>query len=101
MPPELRKRKAPASEPAPAPPAKKKGPVAKAIAKVKEAVTPKSKTKASTTNGEASSAGKVAVGDVITLEGKIIGIVHFFSGANLPQLLDHRYAPLEIISKQS
>jgi len=69
MPPELRKRKAPASEPAPAPPAKKKGPVAKAVAKVKEAVTPKSKAKASTTNGEASSAAKIAVGDVITLEG--------------------------------
>jgi peroxiredoxin Q/BCP len=90
MPPELRKRKAPASEPATAPPAKKKGPVAKAVAKVKEAITPKSKAKASTTNGEASSAGKVAVGDVITLEGKIFGnnFISFF-GKNVPQLLDH------------
>ncbi|KAG4438414.1 hypothetical protein IFR05_006120 [Cadophora sp. M221] len=64
MPPELRKRKAPASEPAAAPPAKKKGPVAKVIAKVKEAVSPK----ATKTNG-ATSASKVAVGETITLEG--------------------------------
>ncbi len=64
MPPELRKRKAPAAEPAAAPPAKKKGPVAKAVAKVKEAVTPK-KTK---TNGAATES-KVAVGTTITLEG--------------------------------
>ncbi|TVY59548.1 Peroxiredoxin bcp1 [Lachnellula suecica] len=72
MPPELRKRKAPASEPAAAPPAKKKGPVAKAVAKVKEAVTPKSKAAKPKTNGAAApaaSAAKVAVGDVITLEG--------------------------------
>lgn len=64
MPPQLRKRKAPASESTPAPPAKKKGPVAKVIAKVKEAVSPK----ATKTNG-ATSAAKVAVGDIITLEG--------------------------------
>jgi len=68
MPPELRKRKAPAAESAAAPPAKKKGPVAKAVAKVKEAVAPKSK--AAKTNGEGSSASaRLAVGDVITLEG--------------------------------
>ncbi len=70
MPPELRKRKAPAVEPAAAPPTKKKGPVAKvakAVAKVKEAVTPKA-AKAAKVNG-ASSASKVAVGDSITLEG--------------------------------
>ncbi|TVY30596.1 Peroxiredoxin [Lachnellula hyalina] len=66
MPPELRKRKAPATEPAAAPPAKKKGPVAKAVAKVKEAVAPK--TKPAKTNGSAAST-KAAVGDVITLEG--------------------------------
>jgi len=64
MPPELRKRKAPAAEPAAAPPAKKKGPVAKAVAKVKGVISPK----ASKTNG-ATSASKVAVGDTITLEG--------------------------------
>ncbi|KAH7356636.1 merozoite capping protein-1 [Rhexocercosporidium sp. MPI-PUGE-AT-0058] len=64
MPPELRKRKAPASEPVAAPPAKKKGPVAKAIAKVKEAVSPKT----TKTNG-ATSASKVAVGETINLEG--------------------------------
>lgn len=65
MPRELRKRKAPATEPAAAPPAKKKGPVAKAVEKVKEVITPK----AAKTNGPAASASKVAVGDVITLEG--------------------------------
>ncbi|KAE9377867.1 AhpC-TSA-domain-containing protein [Stipitochalara longipes BDJ] len=65
MPPELRKRKAPASEPAAAPPAKKKGPVAKAIAKVKDAISPKTTKK---TNG-ATATSKVAVGDSITLEG--------------------------------
>lgn len=65
MPPELRKRKAPASEPAAAPPAKKKGPVAKVVAKVKEVVTgtPTAKTNGST------SASKLSVGDTITLEG--------------------------------
>jgi peroxiredoxin Q/BCP len=68
MPPELRKRKAPASEPAAAPPAKKKGPVAKAIAKVKEAVTPKKTKAAKKTNG-AGTTSKVAVGETITLEG--------------------------------
>ncbi|KAK2625315.1 hypothetical protein QTJ16_005684 [Diplocarpon rosae] len=64
MPRELRKRKAPASEPASAPPAKKKAPVVKAIAKVKEAVIPNS----IKTNG-AKSGSKVAVGDTINLEG--------------------------------
>lgn len=67
MPPELRKRKAPASEPAAAPPAKKKGPVAKAVAKVKEVITGSPKAVAKT-NG-ATSASKVAVGESITLEG--------------------------------
>jgi len=66
MPPELRKRKAPAAEPAAAPPTKKKGPVAKAVAKVKEVVT--GSPKAAKTNGS-SSATKVAVGDVVPLEG--------------------------------
>lgn len=64
MPPELRKRKAPASEPAAAPPAKKKGPIAKVVAKVKEAVSPKT----TKTNG-AASAAKVAVGNTVSLEG--------------------------------
>lgn len=63
MPRELRKRKEPASEPAAAPPAKKKGPVAKVVAKVKEVVSPD----ATKTNG-ATSASKVAVGDMIKLE---------------------------------
>lgn len=67
MPPELRKRKAPATEPAAAPPAKKKGPVAKAVAKVKEAIS-SAKPKAAKTNGAAST-GAVAVGSTITLEG--------------------------------
>jgi peroxiredoxin Q/BCP len=62
MPVELRKRKA--AEPAPAPPAKKKNPVAKAAAKVKEAITG---SPAAKTNGSTSS--KVAVGQNITLEG--------------------------------
>ncbi|KAG0652042.1 Thioredoxin peroxidase [Hyphodiscus hymeniophilus] len=64
MPPELRKRKAPAVEPATAPPAKKKGPVAKAVAKVKEAVT--GSPKAAETNGSSS---QVVVGQTITLDG--------------------------------
>jgi thioredoxin-dependent peroxiredoxin len=68
MPPELRKRKAPATEPAAAPPAKKKGPVAKAVAKVKEAITPKKTKTEKTTNGSATTS-KVAVGDTVTLEG--------------------------------
>ncbi|CZT13025.1 hypothetical protein WAI453_005905 [Rhynchosporium graminicola] len=71
MPRELRKRKAPATEPTPAPPAKKKGVVAKAIAKVKMAVAPEA---AQTTekNGSTSASAskvKVAVGDTITIEG--------------------------------
>jgi thioredoxin-dependent peroxiredoxin len=64
MPPELRKRKAPEAEPAAAPSAKKKGPVAKAVAKVKEAISPK----APKTNG-ATSASNIAVGDTINFEG--------------------------------
>lgn len=63
MPPELRKRKAPEAPAAAAPPAKsaKKGPVAKAVAKVKEVIaSPKA-------NG--STASKVAVGDTISFEG--------------------------------
>jgi peroxiredoxin Q/BCP len=67
MPPELRKRKAPTVEPAAAPPAKKKGPVAKAVAKVKEVVTGSPKA-AKKTSG-ASSASQVAVGETINLEG--------------------------------
>lgn len=75
MPPELRKRKAPAGEPAAAPPAKKKGSVAKAVEKVKEAVAPKSKKKTektlavAKTNGAATTSAKVAVGETINLEG--------------------------------
>jgi hypothetical protein len=67
MPPELRKRKAPASEPAAAPPAKKKSAVAKVVEKVKKAVVPKKEK----TNGAAvsTSSSKVAVGSTITLEG--------------------------------
>jgi peroxiredoxin Q/BCP len=67
MPPELRKRKAPATEPAAAPPAKKKGPVAKAVAKVKNALSPKAP-KAAKTNG-ATSSSSLAVGDTVSLEG--------------------------------
>ncbi len=62
MPVELRKRKA--AEPAPAPPAKKKNPIAKAATKVKEAITA---SPAAKTNGSTSS--KVTVGQHITLEG--------------------------------
>lgn len=65
MPPELRKRKAPAAEPAAAPPAKKKGPVAKAVAKVKEVIT--GSPKAAKTNG--SSGASIAVGETVALEG--------------------------------
>jgi len=62
MPPELRKRKAPESAPAPAP--KKKNPVSKAVAKVKEVLTgsPKSSSKMAE-----APAAQVAVGDVIDL----------------------------------
>ena len=67
MPPELRKRKASAAEPPAAPPGKKKGPVAKAVAKVKHAISPET-TKPKAANGTAS-ASKVAVGENITLEG--------------------------------
>ncbi|KAH8685955.1 thioredoxin-like protein [Tricladium varicosporioides] len=65
MPRELRKRKAPEVEPTAAPPAKKKGPVAKAVAKVKEAVAPKAKTKESAP----TKAQKIAIGETIDLEG--------------------------------
>jgi peroxiredoxin Q/BCP len=58
MPPELRKRKAPAAEPAAAPPAKKKGPTAKKAATASP--------KAAKANGAVS---KIAVGSVIDLEG--------------------------------
>jgi peroxiredoxin Q/BCP len=69
MAPELRKRKAPATEPVAAPPAKKKEPVKKAAAKVKQAVS--SRAKEAKTNGAsgASGASKIAVGDTIDLEG--------------------------------
>jgi len=63
MPVELRKRKA--VEPAPAPPAKKKNPISKAVAKVKGAVSGESKSPHS--NG-AAKPGKVAVGDTIDLK---------------------------------
>jgi thioredoxin-dependent peroxiredoxin len=62
MPVELRKRKA--VESAPAPPAKKKNPVAKAAAKVKEAVA----NKVPKANGP-PAASKIAVGNTISLEG--------------------------------
>jgi len=63
MPPELRKRKAPETAPAPAP--KKKNPVSKAVAKVKEVFT--GSPKASSKMTEAPVA-QVAVGDVVDLE---------------------------------
>ena len=69
MPPELRKRKAPASEPTPAPPAKKKGPVAKAVAKVKEVIAPKTTSKPTAAKTNGSSSNKIAVGETINLEG--------------------------------
>jgi len=70
MPPELRKRKAPATEPTAAPPAKKKGTVAKAVAKVKEAVLPKPKAeKKNTATSASASTAKLAVGEIIDLEG--------------------------------
>jgi len=75
MPPELRKRKAPAAEPAAAPPAKKKGPVGKAVKKVKEAVATKPKVTAPENKPVAAPAAKsakstkVEVGDTIDLEG--------------------------------
>jgi peroxiredoxin Q/BCP len=61
MPVELRKRKA--AEPAPAPPAKKKNPVTKVAAKIKDAITG---SPAAKTNGSTSS--KVAVGQNVVLE---------------------------------
>jgi peroxiredoxin Q/BCP len=85
MPPELRKRKAP--QPAPEPPAKKttKSSVAKAAAKVKEAVTGKPSKAAPAAKGKANGSAaavptavdapaatkseKPAVGDIINLDG--------------------------------
>lgn len=64
MPPVLRKRKAPEVEPATAPPAKRKGPVAKAVAKVKKAASPQP----TKTNG-AANVSKVAVGTIVDLDG--------------------------------
>lgn len=61
MPPELRKRKSPASEPIAAPAPKKKGPIAKAVAKVKEVI--------SSPAVEKATGAKVAVGDTVDLEG--------------------------------
>ena len=64
MPPELRKRKtAVASDPEPAPAAKKQKPIAKVVEKVKKVTAAITKT-----NGPATS-GKVSVGDIIDLEG--------------------------------
>ena len=64
MPPELRKRKtAVASDPEPAPAAKKQKPIAKVAEKVKKVTAAITKT-----NGPASS-GKVSAGDTIDLEG--------------------------------
>ncbi|KAG9229249.1 putative peroxiredoxin [Amylocarpus encephaloides] len=71
MPRELRKRKAPAVEPATAPPAKKaqkKGPGAKAVAKVKEAVAPKTE-EAIPAKPNGRSATKIKEGVAIDLEG--------------------------------
>jgi thioredoxin-dependent peroxiredoxin len=86
MPVELRKRKA--AEPAPAPPAKKKNPVARAAAKVKEAI---SGPPAAKTNGSTSS--KVAIGQTITLEG-FGGEVETHDGqkTNLKKLVDESKA---------
>lgn len=67
MAPELRKRKATA-EPATAPPAKKKGAIAKVVAKVKKAVAPKAKPVKETGTTSATPA-KIAVGETIDLEG--------------------------------
>ena len=68
MPVELRKRKAPAAEPASAPPAKKKGPVAKAVAKVKDVLSSPKVAKGAKSNGS-GAASKVTVGETIALEG--------------------------------
>jgi peroxiredoxin Q/BCP len=65
MPPELRKRKAPEAPASAAPPAKKKGPIAKAVAKVKGVVA--GSPKAAKTNG-ASGASKLTVGETISFE---------------------------------
>lgn len=70
MPAELRKRKAPAAEPAAAP-AKKKGPVAEAVSKVKEAIAPKDTKENGAKDETLAGAGKqqVVVGSTINLEG--------------------------------
>jgi peroxiredoxin Q/BCP len=89
MPPELRKRKAPPVEPAAAPPAKKKAPVAKAVAKIMEAVT--GSPKASKSNG--SSSTSIEVGETINLEG-FGGEIETHDGAKttLKQLVDESTA---------
>jgi len=69
MAPELRKRKAPAGEPAAAPPAKKKGPVAKVVAKVKEVKKAIVEDAPKKTVASSSEDKRVAVGDTIGLEG--------------------------------
>ncbi|CAG8952360.1 hypothetical protein HYFRA_00001106 [Hymenoscyphus fraxineus] len=78
MPRELRKRKAPEEPVVTAPAAKKKGPVAKVVAKVKETVAPK-----------AAAASKVEVGATIDLEG-FGGEIETQEGAKvtLKQLVD-------------
>jgi len=72
MPVELRKRKAPVAEPA-ATPAKKKGPVAKAVTKIKEAIAPKDvsqdATKEAPVPANKPAKEQVAVGNTINLEG--------------------------------
>jgi peroxiredoxin Q/BCP len=70
MPVELRKRKAP--EPAPAPAPKKASKPAKAVAKVKGAITGKPAKATSSANGDAAGAtasGKPSVGDTVQLDG--------------------------------
>jgi len=71
MPAELRKRKAPTAEPAAAPASKKKGPVAKAVDKVKEAVNPKDNKENGAKKETPSSAAKqsITVGSTINLDG--------------------------------
>ena len=68
MPVELRKRKAPVAEPA-ATPVKKKGPVAKAIAKVKEVVASKDETPMDAPAPASTGKQQITVGQTISLEG--------------------------------
>jgi len=86
MPVELRKRKAVVS--APAPPAKKKIPAAKAAAKVKESAA----SKAPKANGS-PAASKVAVGNTVALEG-FGGEIETHDGrkTNLKKLVDESEA---------